>query len=186
LSQKFFSKTETFFFQNFSNFLMFFSFLEEYKFLKTWNWTQIFKHNLKSWKFGSKFGLSVSFTILLVTRFSLWNVVSLWTGYGIGRKYKQIWVLVLVLDLNQNSGFGGTLATQPDGTLFFLIFTYLRGRSQWNSRDYASNVAICHFLKPETNKGDFRLYFELVEKSCRGLHHSEISKTNTKTLIYSI
>ena len=47
-------------------------------------------------------------------------------------------------------------------------------------------MAICHFLKPETNKGDFRLYFELVEKSCRGRHHSEISKTNTKTLIYSI
>ena len=76
--------------------------------------------------------------------------------------------------------------TQPDGTLFFLIFTYLKGRSHWNSRDYASNVAICHFLKPETNKGDFRLYFELVEKSCRGRHHSEISKTNAKTLIFSI
>ena len=78
------------------------------------------------------------------------------------------------------------LLTQPDGTLFFLIFTYLRGRSHSISRDYASNVEICHFLKPETNKGDFRLYFELVEKSCRGRHHSEISKTNTKTLIYSI
>ena len=79
-----------------------------------------------------------------------------------------------------------TTDTQPDGTLFFLIFTYLRGRSHWNSRDYGSNVAICHFLKPETNKGDFRLYFVLVEKSCRGRHHSEILKTNTKTLIYSI
>ena len=56
------------------------------------------------------------------------------------------------------------LCTQPDGTLFFLIFTYLRGRSHWISRDYASNVAICHFLKPETNKGDFRLYFELLWK----------------------
>ena len=76
--------------------------------------------------------------------------------------------------------------TQPDGTVFFLIFTYLRGRSHWNSRDYGSNVAICHFLKPATNKGDFRLYFLLVEKSCRGRHHSEILKTNTKTLIYSI
>ena len=31
--------------------------------------------------------------------------------------------------------------TQPDGTLFFLIFTYLTGRSHWNSRDYGSNVA---------------------------------------------
>ena len=76
--------------------------------------------------------------------------------------------------------------TQPDGTLFFLIFTYLRSRSYWNSRDYGLNVAICHFLKPATNKGDFRLYFLLVEKSCRGRHHSEILKTNTKTLIYSI
>ena len=47
-------------------------------------------------------------------------------------------------------------------------------------------MAICHFLKPETNKGDFRLYFVLVEKNCRGRHHSEILKTNTKTLIYSI
>ena len=86
----------------------------------------------------------------------------------------------------QCPGKGSDMHTQPDGTLFFLIFTYLRGRSHWNSRDYASNVAICHFLKPETNKGDFRLYFELVEKSCRGRHHSEILKTNTKTLIYSI
>ena len=64
--------------------------------------------------------------------------------------------------------------TQPDGTLFFLIFTYLSGRSHQNFRDYGSNVAICHFLKSETNKGDFRLYFDLVEKSCRGCHHSEI------------
>jgi hypothetical protein len=43
-------------------------------------------------------------------------------------------------------------------------------------------VAIGYFLKPETNKGDFRLYFELFEKSCRGRHHSEISKKNTKNL----
>ena len=47
-------------------------------------------------------------------------------------------------------------------------------------------MAICHFLKPETDKGDFRLYFVLVEKSCRGRHHSEILKINTKTFIYSI
>ena len=76
--------------------------------------------------------------------------------------------------------------TQPDGTVFFLIFTYFRGRSHWISRDYGSNVAICHFLKHKTNKGDIWLYFELAEKSCRGRHHSEILKTNTKTLIYSI
>ena len=34
--------------------------------------------------------------------------------------------------------------------------------------------------QPETNKSEFRLYFELFENSCRGRHHSEISKTNTK------
>ena len=30
-------------------------------------------------------------------------------SYGIGRKYRPIWVSVSVLDLNQNSGFGRTL-----------------------------------------------------------------------------
>ena len=45
--------------------------------------------------------------------------------------------------------------------------------------------SIYQYIKPETNKGNFRLYFELVEKSCRGRHYSEILKTNTKTLIYS-
>ena len=30
-------------------------------------------------------------------------------GYGIGRKYLPTWVSVLVLDRNQNSGFGCTL-----------------------------------------------------------------------------
>ena len=41
------SGTETFFLQSFSNILMFFCFLWGYKFLKAWNWTQIFKNNLK-------------------------------------------------------------------------------------------------------------------------------------------
>jgi hypothetical protein len=35
------------FFQTNSNFLMFYSLLGGYKFLKAWNWTQIFKNNLK-------------------------------------------------------------------------------------------------------------------------------------------
>ena len=30
-------------------------------------------------------------------------------GYGIGRKYRPIWVSVSVSDLDQNSGFGRTL-----------------------------------------------------------------------------
>ena len=51
--------------------------------------------------------------------------------------------------------------TQQDGTVFFVIFTYFRGRSHWIYIGYGSNMAICHFLKPKTNKGDFWLYFEL-------------------------
>jgi hypothetical protein len=40
-------------------------------------------------------------------------------------------------------------------------------------------VAIYNFFKPDTNKDELGLYFELFEKSCRGRHHSKISKTNT-------
>ena len=49
-AETFFSETETFFFKNFqkfSNFFMYFGFLGEYEFLKTWNWTQTFKSYLK-------------------------------------------------------------------------------------------------------------------------------------------
>ena len=67
--------------------------------------------------------------------------------------------------------------------MFFLIFTLLWGKSHRND---GLNVAIYHFLKPETNKDDFRLYFELFEKSCRGRHHLEISKTDTKIMISSL
>jgi hypothetical protein len=42
------------------------------------------------------------------------------------------------------------------------------------------------FFEPETIRGDFRLNFELIEKSCRARHNSEISKTNTKTMISSL
>ena len=57
-------------------------------------------------------------------------------------------------------------------------------RSSWNV--WRVDHQSCHirkpsyqFLKPETNKGNFRLYFELFEKKYRGRHHSEILKTNT-------
>ena len=46
-SRNFFFRNRNFFFQNFSNFLMFFCFLGGYKFLQAWNWTQIFKIDLK-------------------------------------------------------------------------------------------------------------------------------------------
>ena len=76
--------------------------------------------------------------------------------------------------------------TQPDGTLFFLIFTYLWGIPHLSFGNYGSNAGIYNFFKPQINKSDFRLYFEFLEKSCRGRHHSEISKTNAKTLIFPI
>ena len=58
--------------------------------------------------------------------------------------------------------------TQPDRTLFFLIFTYLWGIFHWSFRNYGSNAAIYNSFKPETNKGEFRLYFELFEKKLQG------------------
>ena len=68
--------------------------------------------------------------------------------------------------------------TQPDWTLFFLIFAYLWSTSHWSFINYGSNAAIYNFFKPETNKGEF--------KSCMGHHNSEISKTKTKTMIFSM
>ena len=44
------------------------------------------------------------------------------------------------------------LATQPDQTLCFLIFSYLWGNFHWSFRIYGSNGTIYQFLKPETNK----------------------------------
>ena len=52
--------------------------------------------------------------------------------------------------------------------------------------NYGSYVAIYHFLKPERTSGNFRPYFEFYENKYRGRHHSEISKTNTKTMISSL
>ena len=36
-------------------------------------------------------------------------------GYGIGQKYRPIWVSVLVLDLNQYNGFSHTLQQRLHG-----------------------------------------------------------------------
>ena len=64
--------------------------------------------------------------------------------------------------------FTTPITTQPDWTLFFLKFSYLWGKSLWSFRNYGSNVATYHILKPETNKGDFRHYFELFKKKFIG------------------
>ena len=56
--------------------------------------------------------------------------------------------------------------TAGSDTVFSHI--YLWGRSHWNFRNYGLNLAIYHFLKPETNKSDFRLLFELFEKVIGG------------------
>ena len=58
-------------------------------------------------------------------------------------------------------------------TVFF-IFTYLRGISLWSFRHYGSSVALYHFFSYKP--GDFRLYFELSEKSYWGCRHSEQCK----------
>ena len=76
--------------------------------------------------------------------------------------------------------------TQPDRTLFFLIFTYLWGISHRSFRNYGSNTTTYGFLslKPIKVSSDFILNY--LKKSCRGRHHSEISKTNIKTMISSL
>ena len=77
----FFPKPKLFFFQNFSIFFMYFCFLGEYKFSKTWNWTQTFKSYLKILKIWQQIWFKrvllwlKKYPILLVTRFFLWNVV---------------------------------------------------------------------------------------------------------------
>ena len=48
-------------------------------------------------------------------------------------------------------------------------------------RNYSSNVAVFLSLKPIMMISDVMLNY--LKKSCRGSHHSEISKTNTKTMI---
>ena len=51
----------------FSNFVMFFLFLVGYEFLKAWNWTLLFKNNLKiSLIFGSKFGFRGPFMMEII------------------------------------------------------------------------------------------------------------------------
>ena len=60
--------------------------------------------------FGSKFGfrhpfMMEKYPVLMVTKF-LSLKCGLGIGYGIGRKYRPFWFSALVLDLNQNSGYG--------------------------------------------------------------------------------
>ena len=46
-------------------------------------------------------------------------------GYGIGRKYRPIWVSVSVSGLNQNSGFGRTLCASDVLFLSLHLKTFL-------------------------------------------------------------
>ena len=46
-------------------------------------------------------------------------------------------------------------------------------------------MSIYHFLKPETNRGDFRIYFETVAKSCRNINRNIILR-NIKQKYYNL
>ena len=64
------------------------------------------------------------YLMLLVTRFSLENVVSVSATVS-AEKYLPIWVSVSVSDLNQNSGFGCTLSLRHLFSYFVLnIFVH--------------------------------------------------------------
>ena len=73
---KFFFPKPKLFFQNFSNFLKFFCFLGGYRFLKAWNWTQIFKNNLKILNIWQQIWGPFMIEKIPHTRFSLSNVVT--------------------------------------------------------------------------------------------------------------
>ena len=77
-----------FFFKFFWIFFLYFCFLGEYKILKT------SKVILKSWKFGSKFGLKGSFMIEKIPHTIFPLKCGFGIGYGIGRNYQPIWVSV--------------------------------------------------------------------------------------------
>ena len=49
------------------------------------------------------------------------EIFSFSIGYGIGQKYRPIRVSVLVLDRNQNSGFGRLLDRLMNDTIHFQI-----------------------------------------------------------------
>jgi hypothetical protein len=67
-------------------------------------------------------------------------------------------------------------------TIFFSYFlTYLWGISHRSFINYGSNATIYNFFQPETNRGEFRLYFELFVKSCKGRHQSSSQKYKKQT-----
>ena len=72
-----------------------------------------------------------------------------------------------------------------DGTLFFLIFTYLDFIIIQETMAQLWQYVIFLSLKPSKVTSDFILN-QVVEKTCRASHPSEILKTNTKTLLHSI
>ena len=87
---------------------MFFCFLGGYKFLKAWNWTQIFKNNLKILNIWQQIWFKGPFYDWKNTPYYNFPMkCGFIIGYSIGWKYQPIWVSVS--DLNQNSGFGRTL-----------------------------------------------------------------------------
>ena len=59
--------------------------------------------------FGSKFGFRAPFMMGKMPHKIFPLKCSFGIGYGIGRKYRPMWISVSVSDLNQNSGFSRTL-----------------------------------------------------------------------------
>ena len=119
------SETKTYlfsFFQNVSNFIMFFCFFREYKLLKTWKWTQFFKNQQKSLTFGRKFGFKGPIYTLSVNRFFL----KCGFGYGMYRPI-LVSILVSVSDLNQNSNFSCSQHWTSNETCLDIKWTVTKG-----------------------------------------------------------
>ena len=78
----------------------------------------------------------------------------------------------------------GVHHTQPDLTLFYLIFTYLGGRYLWSFRNYGSNVALYNYFLAINHLRWLQTLFWIIWKKLKGAQ--KIFRTNTKTLISSI
>ena len=89
------------------------------------------KETKKSLIFGSKFGFRVPFMMGKIPHkiFPLKCGFGIGYGYWISQKYCPMWVSVSVSDLNQNSGFVGTLIwtwkfQKPKGQHAVTIWTF--------------------------------------------------------------
>ena len=100
----------------------------------------------------------------LATGFFPWNLVSVSVMVS-ARKYRPIWVSVLVSDLNQNSGFGRTLMYLP-----FIWFTLSSHSQKYQMTDFKwplftnSFHLVFEFFQFSSLKFGLMIFIPIVQK----------------------